>query len=105
MIEIDFMEINRDSLLNWANETAAGYVILAKQFDMGFYTQSDMTKIFQSPKVVIIGINGGSDGSYTDQINNPGWMKDGEDLSGIDLIKGNYFKDENGVSEWNKRET
>jgi hypothetical protein len=99
------MKVNSTALLKWADETAAAYVVLAKQYDLGFYTQSDLTKISQSPKVVIIGINGGSDGSYTDQINNPGWMLDGEDLLGTDLIKGNYFKDEKGVSEWDKRET
>ena len=58
------MDIQKE-LRKWADKTAKGYVSIANEDGKeapSFYTQSDLTKIAASPKIIILGINPGSGG-------------------------------------------
>jgi len=99
------MSIQKE-LREWADKTAKGYVSIAKddgETAPSFYTQSDLTKIVESPIVLILGINPGSEGLYIDQKTSTGWGLNGSDMDGDHLILGNYFVN-NGVSSWSNRE-
>ena len=57
------MDIQKE-LREWADKTAKGYVSIAKEEGEkapSFYTQSNLTKILNSPEVVVLGINPGSE--------------------------------------------
>ena len=93
-------------LREWADKTAKGYVSIANDYGEtapSFYTQSDLTKIKESPIVLILGINPGSEGLYIDQKTSTGWGLNGSDIDGDHLILGNYFVN-NGGSSWSDRE-
>ncbi|MDO5104902.1 hypothetical protein [Capnocytophaga sp.] len=73
----------------WGETTLKFYENLAtteKSCDLGFYTQSDLTKITKNPELVILGINPGSSGSYSDSIY--------KDMSVEQFLKGNKKYDE-----------
>lgn len=98
--------IDKEVLATWADNTAKGYVSIAK--DLGdeapsFYTQSDLTKLGQSPEVMILGINPGSGGTYIEQRANSNWDLSGADMDGTHLILGNYCKDANSRPVWENR--
>ncbi|WP_294480759.1 hypothetical protein [uncultured Bacteroides sp.] len=98
--------IDKEALATWADNTAKGYVSIAK--DLGdeapsFYTQSDLTKLGQSPEVMILGINPGSGGTYIEQKANSNWDLNGADMDGAHLILGNYCKDANSRPVWENR--
>ena len=96
------MSIQKE-LREWADMTAKGYVSIAKEKGNtapSFYTQSDLTKVLDTPVVMIIGINPGSAGDYVSQINNPNWELNGNDMDGDHLILGNYCKN---TINWQKR--
>ena len=94
-------------LREWADKTAKGYVSIANDYGEtapSFYTQSDLTKIKESPIVLILGINPGSEGLYIDQKTSTGWGLNGSDMDGEHLILGNYCKNESGNTNWNNRD-
>ena len=77
-----------------ADKTAVFYNEVATQLGdnaPAFYTQSPLHNIMASPKVLIIGINPGSDGSYKEQCNNDSWGLKGNQMDGFHLMKGNPF--------------
>lgn len=93
-------------LKEWADKTAKGYVSIANEIGESapaFYTQSDLTKLLDSPNVLILGVNPGSEGSYIDQKANPNWGLNGNDMDGKHLILGNYCKNEEGNPSWDDR--
>jgi len=99
------MSIQKE-LRDWAEKTAKGYVSIVNYYGEtapSFYTQSDLTKIVNSPVVLILGINPGSEGLYKDQKTSIGWGLNGSDMDGDHLILGNYFVN-NGTSSWSNRE-
>ena len=99
------MNIQKE-LRRWADKTAKGYVSIASEVGddaPSFYTQSDLTKISDSPEVIVLGINPGSGGTYISQKGNPNWGLDGKDMDGEHLIQGNFCKNEAGNPNWNDR--
>ena len=99
------MDIQKE-LRKWADKTAKGYVSIANEDGKeapSFYTQSDLTKIAASPKIIILGINPGSGGTYISQKDNPNWGLGGKDMDGEHLIQGNYCKNEAGNPNWSDR--
>lgn len=98
--------IDKEALETWADNAAKGYVSITKDIEgnaSSFYTQSDLTKLSQSPEVMILGINPGSEGTYIEQKANPNWGLNGADMDGAHLIRGNYCKDANSRSAWDNR--
>lgn len=85
------MEMNT-LIKNWADRTAYFYNVIAKELGdhaPAFYTQSPLLNLTCPPKVLVIGINPGSGGSYREQCNNPLWELNGNPMDGLHLIKGN----------------
>ena len=76
---------------------------IAEETDMAFYTQSDLTNLYRTPEVMVVGINPGSEGTYKGQKENPNWGLDGKDMTGEQLLKGNYCKEDNGKTSWENR--
>lgn len=72
-------------------------------FNYGFYTQSDLRVITDSPDYFIIQINPGSGGNYQDQINKDGWLLNGNDMDADHFIRGNYFCEAGKKSSWKSR--
>ena len=57
------MNIQKE-LKKWADNAAKGYVAIANEYgedEPSFYTQSDLTKLPDSPNVIVLGINPGSE--------------------------------------------
>lgn len=50
----------QEKITDWANKVVNIY----NSYEISFYTQSDLTKITQSPDILILGINPGSEGAY-----------------------------------------
>ncbi len=93
----------KQKLYEWADRTADFYHNKAKSdknYDIIFYTQSDLTEIEQSPELLILAINPGSGGSYVEQLSNnelwKKWCVNGR-MDGATLLKGN--------PTWEKRNT
>lgn len=98
------MSIQKE-LKKWADKAAKGYVSIANEYGEdapSFYTQSDLTKLSDSPDIIVVGINPGSEGLYCKQKIQSGWELNGSDMDGEHLIHGNYFKN-NGISSWSNR--
>jgi len=82
-------------LEEWADETAEFYHNIATSapiYDLAFYTQSDLTKLSDSPEILLLGINPGSGGKYTEhQIEKKVWKEWGVNgrMDGATLLKGN----------------
>lgn len=94
------------NLLNWAEETVKVYVDYANAHDdaPAFYTQSPLNGITQSPKVLIMGINPGSNGTYKEQKDkSKNWNFKGDDMSAEELLSGNFCKSakDPNISVWN----
>lgn len=88
------LELMKQELAKWADSTANLYHDLAKKeptFDKAFYTQSNLNDLEQRPEVLILAINPGSGGSYTEQVANQLWINWGLDgkMDGATLLKGN----------------
>lgn len=60
-------------LKDWATTTYDKYVEIAQTYDVAFYQQTPLNDLTDNVKVVVLGINPGSAGTYTDQKNNPAW--------------------------------
>ncbi len=97
-----------DKLEAWADETAKAYEKIAsdrhatERVDLPFYTQSPLDGVSEAPRLLIAGINPGSDGSYTAQKENPNWdVKKGMD--GKHLLKGNFCRQDDGKTAWEHR--
>ncbi|MDI9868234.1 hypothetical protein [Flectobacillus roseus] len=88
------LELMKQELAKWADSTANLYHDLAQKkpdFDKAFYSQSNLNDLEQRPELLILAINPGSGGSYTDQVTNSlwtGWGLDGK-MDGTALLKGN----------------
>lgn len=50
----------QEKITDWANKVVNIY----NSYEISFYTQSDLKKITQSPEILILGINPGSEGAY-----------------------------------------
>lgn len=98
-----------DKLRVWAAETADLYHKLAtenKDCNLGFYTQSNLTKVEMHPELLILAINPGSKGAYmSDHNDNDGlvdnerwkeWGVRNKRMDGDTLLKGNAFWCEHG---------
>ena len=85
-------------LNTWAAKTAEAYDRIARTYGNNapaFYTQSDLTKINDSPHVFVMGINPGSGGTYKEQCESEYWQLGGKPMDGTHLLKGN--------PSWSKR--
>lgn len=76
----------QNNLIDWADKVVNNYIDLVnKGNDFAFYTQSDLTKLFGvcpgNVDVMILGINPGSEGSYTAQKQSPQWHLRGGEVS------------------------
>ena len=92
-------------LEEWAEKTVKAYHEIAQKVNLAYYTQSDLSKITESPEVAIVGINpGGKEkDTYEGQKNN-------KNLSYLNesplsphpnhLLKGNYCH-----NEWDKHKS
>lgn len=92
----------KQELYEWADRTADFYHHKAKsdkKYDISFYTQSNLNDIEQSPELLILAINPGSEGSYEGQISIKLWQEWGVNgrMDGATLLKGN--------PTWEKRNT
>ena len=78
-------------LNTWAAKTAEAYDKIAHTYNNApaFYTQSDLTKINDSPSVLVMGINPGSGGTYQEQCESEYWQLGGKPMDGTHLLKGN----------------
>ena len=78
-------------LNTWAAKTAEAYDKIAHTYNNApaFYTQSDLTKINDSPSVLVMGINPGSGGTYQEQCKSEYWQLGGKPMDGTHLLKGN----------------
>ena len=93
-----------EQLRDWADRTANFYHDIATSdpdCDLPFYTQSDLSQVRQRPKLLILAINPGSDGSYRyqDQLASKDWRikggLHGNRMTGDVLLRGNwYFREE-----------
>jgi len=52
----------QEELVGWAKETVDVYNLIAKDFKLGYYTQTPLSLVSQSPDMLILGINPGSGG-------------------------------------------
>lgn len=79
-------------LIKWANETVKVYLDYANEHEdaPAFYTQSPLNGITKSPELLIMGINPGSIGTYNGQKNQATWGLNGKDITGEDLLRGNF---------------
>lgn len=99
--------IKQTELKEWADRTANKYDELAKsdaKYDLAFYTQSDLTQLNTNPNVVVMGINPGSVGSYSDQRaqTNEYWRLNGR-MDGKHLLMGNpNWENRNSWHYWNR---
>ncbi len=98
----------QQKLYEWADRTADFYHNKAKsdkKFDIAFYTQSNLTEIEQSPELLILAINPGSEGSYEGQISKDLWQKWGvnDRMDGATLLKGNpTWEERNTWTFWQR---
>lgn len=96
------LELMKQELVKWADSTANLYNDLAQNetdFDKAFYTQSNLNDLEQRPELLILAINPGAGGSYTDQVTNSlwtGWGLNGK-MDGTTLLKGNPTWEERDV--------
>lgn len=95
--------VDKEELKKWADKTVKAYASIAEETDMAFYTQSDLTNLYRTPEVMVVGINPGSEGTYKGQKENPNWGLDGKNMTGEQLLKGNYCKEDNGKTSWENR--
>lgn len=90
------------NLLNWVEETVKVYVDYANAHDdaPAFYTQSPLNGITQSPELLIMGINPGSGGTYLKQKEQDSWGLNGKDMTGEDLLRGNFCQSTENTTAW-----
>ena len=85
--------INRNKMKTkiekWAEETYIEYETLTTQYDLGFYSQSPLDEITSPIKVVVMGINPGSGGSFTAMRENSNWALNSLEQPFEHLIRGN----------------
>lgn len=85
----------------WAEETYSEYETLTKQHDLGFYSQSPLDKITTPIKVVVMGINPGSGGSFSAMKENDKWVLNSLERPFEHLIRGNVdWKNHTGYRYW-----
>lgn len=73
----------------WAEQAYKKYETLTEQHDLGFYSQSPLDEITSPIKVVVMGINPGSGGSFSAMRKNPSWAFDSLEHPFEHLIRGN----------------
>lgn len=97
----------QQKIIAWAENAVAKYLeMIHDGWDYGFYTQSDLRVITDSPEYFIMQINPGSNGSYSEQKKNPYWDLNGRDMDAAHFIKGNYGvdpNDKNTKTAWERR--
>lgn len=91
----------------WAQKTVGKYIEIAtdkdKKYDLGFYQQSPLTEIAAPVEVVVMGINPGSGGSYTEQKQDKEkiWKLNGHDATATNLLNGNpCWNEHNNWTFW-----
>ena len=101
----------QDMLLIWATETVTAYKGFAQQLKdkpqskyTAFYTQSDLTRLTDSPQLAILAINPNSTCSYADQVANPYWKLDVKaGMTAECFLQGNPdFPNRQGWRLWNR---
>ena len=91
----------QDELKKWAKKAVAAYHKIAEDVNLAYYTQSPLSKIVDNPVLMVVGINPGSGGTYSDQRKNKNWKylyKDPKDEN--HLLEGNYCQEEGKPSSW-----
>lgn len=73
----------------WAEQTYKEYETLTEQHDLGFYTQSPLDEITSQVKVVVMGINPGSCGSFSAMKGDDKWVLNSLEHTFEHLIRGN----------------
>ena len=93
----------QEELQAWAIKTVAAYHRIAGEVNMAYYTQSDLSLISEEPALMIVGINPGSESTYTAQCDNENWtyLYENKDApSPNHLLKGNYCREKDKPSSW-----
>lgn len=93
----------KQEIEKWAERSIKVYLDIIKEgYDVAFYQQSPLTTISQNPEVVVLGINPGSGGTYSDQKVNDAWGMGGKDATAQHLLNGNVcWNDEiKGHNTW-----
>lgn len=97
----------QQKIWEWAEDAVAKYLNMVRGgWDYGFYTQSDLRTISESPEYFIIQINPGSGGTYSQQRMNDYWDLNGQDMDAAHFIKGNYGvnpTETNKKTAWERR--
>lgn len=97
----------QDKLVAWADETARCYDEMAsdKGVNLSFYTQSPLMGIHSSPRLLVAGINPGSDATYKTWRDNPNWNLQ-KAVSGSHLLQGNHCwkSEEDHQTAWERRQ-
>lgn len=90
-------------LEEWAKKTVKAYDGIASQEDvnLAYYTQSPLSNIVDNPELMIVGINPGSGGTYSDQRKNRNWKYlNKNQLDEKHLLEGNYCQEEGKPTSW-----
>ena len=95
----------QEELKKWAKNTVKDYHDLAskKEINLAYYTQSPLSNIVDNPELMVVGINPGSKGTYSEQIENKNWTYLNQDKTHLDekhLLEGNYCQEEGNPSSW-----
>ena len=95
----------QEKLNEWAKKTVKDYHDLAseKEINLAYYTQSPLSNIVDNPELMVVGINPGSKGTYSEQIENKNWTYLNQDKNHLDekhLLEGNYCREEGKPSSW-----
>lgn len=89
-----------EQLEEWAVKAAKVYVELAQNNKLAFYQQSPLNKISKPVKVVVIGINPGSDGLYDNQKEEEGWNTDLIPVRDYILAGNKYWQEHENWAYW-----
>lgn len=89
----------QEKLHTWALNTVEVYKTIAEEEEntdftshTAFYTQSDLARLVSSPKIVVMAINPGSNGSYREQKININWNLDPKrGMTADKFLQGNPF--------------
>lgn len=81
----------QQKLLLWAEQIVQEYNPIAQSEKVNYYTQSDLTQIKESPELLLLGINPGSEGG------------NGKQLTAEEFLKGNsYYAEKDSWVMWQR---
>lgn len=93
----------KKKLEEWAEKTVKAYDCIASRenVNLAYYTQSPLSNIVDEPELMIVGINPGSGGTYSDQRKNRNWKYlNKNQLDKKHLLEGNYCQEEGKPTSW-----